>query len=364
MTMTNGHNCVSILIAFLGGILLATLVLQQLQVPSHVIVKRECTATLPLIPLTPSPTSSKLSDSKQPIYVAIGLLSRGSASDLRDQVRRIWAKESQRHVTIDGVTYEAVVRFFLSSDEINDASVAREMSERKDIEVVEGEVVYRTLLKKSWAVFEWCRRLNASYCFKGDDDIWLSIGALVRLLRAYDGEESLYLGRMFKGAAVHTGDASPWRNVAFAQKIGGEVYPTFASGGGYVLSACVVRWLIAIDELRDGGGLLERWPNEDTTIGTWLLPLNVSARVDIGTRSLWWDGTPAPRAFVCAHLDVIIFHRMGSIIEFARTLHDCRKSAGFASASSVGRASGEAKTRKRARSVNLRKFRARPKRQA
>ena len=87
----------------------------------------------------------------------------------------------------------------------------------------------------------------------------------------------LYHGYFSGYALVKRHARNPfWRETGYAECAN---YAPYARGGGYIVSMDVAVYLArATDKL-------QRWKGEDASVGTWLAPLKLERRHDIGERS-------------------------------------------------------------------------------
>lgn len=105
------------------------------------------------------------------------------------------------------------------------------------------------------------------YMFKTDDDSLVRVDELLKELSRHRPEEFVYLGNIYQQAHVFTDPNNKYYEPKFRDC--GSIYPPFATGIGYALSAPVVNWIA------HAPGPLRVLANEDTTVGLWLMPLDV-----------------------------------------------------------------------------------------
>ncbi|XP_074290278.1 putative beta-1,3-galactosyltransferase 14 [Silene latifolia] len=133
-----------------------------------------------------------------------------------------------------------------------------------DIEEEYSKLPYKTLafFKASYALFD------SEFYVKADDDIYLRPDRLSLLLAKERSNPQTYIGCMKKGP-VFTNPKLKWYE-PLSHLLGNE-YFLHAYGPIYALSAKVVRTLVALrnDSFR-------MFSNEDVTIGSWMLAMNVN----------------------------------------------------------------------------------------
>lgn len=127
---------------------------------------------------------------------------------------------------------------------------------------------YDNLTAKLLHMFTWLdRHAHFRYVLKADDDTFARLDLLVAELRARGdppGAERLYWG-FFSGRGRVKG-AGRWRESGWELC---DYYLPYALGGGYVISADLVRYV------RLNAALLKMWQSEDVSLGAWLAPLDV-----------------------------------------------------------------------------------------
>ncbi|MBA0568243.1 hypothetical protein Golob_005750 [Gossypium lobatum] len=144
----------------------------------------------------------------------------------------------------------------------------KEIEKYRDFMLIDVEEEYLKLPYKTLAFFKAAFKLfEADYYVKADDDIYLRPDRLATLLAKERSYSMTYIGCMKKGPVI-TDPKLKWYEKS-GHLIGNE-YFLHAYGPIYVLSAEVVASLAAArnDSLR-------MFNNEDVTIGSWMLAMNV-----------------------------------------------------------------------------------------
>ncbi|KAB2077377.1 putative beta-1,3-galactosyltransferase 12 -like protein [Gossypium arboreum] len=148
------------------------------------------------------------------------------------------------------------------------AMLEKEIEKYRDFMLIDVEEEYLKLPYKTLAFFKAAFKLfEADYYVKADDDIYLRPDRLATLLAKERSYSMTYIGCMKKGPVI-TDPKLKWYEKS-GHLIGNE-YFLHAYGPIYVLSAEVVASLAAArnDSLR-------MFNNEDVTIGSWMLAMNV-----------------------------------------------------------------------------------------
>ncbi|XP_038602488.1 beta-1,3-galactosyltransferase 6 [Tachyglossus aculeatus] len=126
---------------------------------------------------------------------------------------------------------------------------------------------YDNLTAKALEMYAWLdRHLDFQFVLKADDDTFARLDALLEELRA---REPARRRRLYWGFFSGRGRVKPggrWREGAWLLC---DYYLPYALGGGYVLSADLVRFLSLSRDY------LHAWQSEDVSLGAWLAPVDV-----------------------------------------------------------------------------------------
>ncbi|CAN6841833.1 unnamed protein product [Brassica oleracea] len=156
-----------------------------------------------------------------------------------------------------------------SKDEKKMAELEKEIKEHRDFVLLDDvEEEYLRLPYKTLAFFKAAFKLfEADYYVKADDDIYLRPDRLGTLLAKERLHSQTYIGCMKKGPVI-TNPKLKWYEKQ-GNLIGNE-YFLHAYGPMYVLSAEIVASLASARN-----GSLRMFNNEDVTIGSWMLAMDV-----------------------------------------------------------------------------------------
>ncbi|KAJ9168228.1 hypothetical protein P3X46_019778 [Hevea brasiliensis] len=155
-----------------------------------------------------------------------------------------------------------------SNDAKKMARLEKEVEKYRDFMLIDVEEEYLRLPYKTLAFFKAAYKLfEADYYVKADDDIYLRPDRLATLLAKERTHAMTYIGCMKKGPVI-TDPKMKWYEKS-GHLIGNE-YFLHAYGPIYVLSAEVVASLAAARN-----NSLRMFNNEDVTIGSWMLAMNV-----------------------------------------------------------------------------------------
>lgn len=200
----------------------------------------------------------------------VGVQTGFESADRRQALRSTWfPSDPEGLLRLEQATGLAF-RFVIgrSKDAKMMAELSEEMDKYKDFMVIDIEEEYAKLPYKTLAFFKAAFELfDADYYVKADDDIYLRPDRLATLLAQERTNPMTYIGCMKKGPVI-TDPKMKWYE-SQGQLIGNE-YFLHAYGPMYMLSAEVVA---ALATARNNS--LRMFSNEDVTIGSWMLAMNV-----------------------------------------------------------------------------------------
>ncbi|CAK9180011.1 unnamed protein product [Ilex paraguariensis] len=200
----------------------------------------------------------------------VGIQTGFSSNDRRAALRSTWfPSDPEGLLGLEQATGLAF-RFVIgrSKDAKKMAELEREIEKYKDFMIIDVEEQYLKLPYKTLAFFKAAFELfEADYYVKADDDIYLRPDRLATLLAKERTHSLTYIGCMKKGPVI-TDPKLKWFEKS-GHLIGSE-YFLHAYGPIYVLSAEVVASLAIARN-----NSLRMFSNEDVTIGSWMLAMNV-----------------------------------------------------------------------------------------
>lgn len=176
----------------------------------------------------------------------VGINSAVSHAPRRHAARVSWM---QHQLVEDG---QVVARFIVSDNITDSAPDHRHSHDMVSLSVPEG---YHHLTAKTMALLRWFNEnASAKYLLKLDDDSYPHLDKLLPILNDTVGE-FVYMGRLYEHAPVMRTGKNAESLDAFEQ----ETYPKYMAGGGYILSAPLVREILAANPIS--------LSNENTTVG-------------------------------------------------------------------------------------------------
>ena len=123
----------------------------------------------------------------------------------------------------------------------------------------------KTLLLMKWAY----ANINFTYFLKCDDDTFVFVKRMLNELKKRSTTKRLYYGKiLFHSAPKKKGD---WKDLQWDLA---DTYMPFALGGGYILSSDLISLIV------ENSPFLQWHPNEDTAVGSWLVPYKYERRTD------------------------------------------------------------------------------------
>ncbi|XP_050219650.1 probable beta-1,3-galactosyltransferase 12 [Mercurialis annua] len=200
----------------------------------------------------------------------VGIQTGFDSGDRRASLRSTWFPSDPdgllRLEQATGLAFRFVIG--RSKDAKKMAELEKEIEKYRDFMLIDVEEEYLRLPYKTLAYFKAAYKLfEADYYVKADDDIYLRPDRLSTLLAKERAHSFTYIGCMKKGPVI-TDTKLKWFEKS-GHLIGSE-YFLHAYGPIYVLSADVVASLAA-----SRNNSLRMFNNEDVTIGSWMLAMNV-----------------------------------------------------------------------------------------
>ncbi|KAG6550809.1 hypothetical protein Mapa_007713 [Marchantia paleacea] len=218
-------------------------------------------------------------------FVVIGINTAFSSRKRRDSVRQTWMPSGEKLRKLEeekGVVMRFVIGHGAIRGGILDRALDAEDNQHHDflrIEHVEGylELSAKTKIFFATAVSLW----DAEFYVKVDDDIHTNVGMLAQTLATHRHKPAVYIGCMKSGPVLsHRGvkyyEPEYWKF--------GDKYFMHATGQLYGLSRNLAEYIAANQEI------LKRYVNEDVSLGSWLLGLDVEY---VNDRSLCCSTPPA-----------------------------------------------------------------------
>nr|XP_043618158.1 probable beta-1,3-galactosyltransferase 8 [Erigeron canadensis] len=216
-------------------------------------------------------TSNKTS--LQKAFVVIGINTAFSSKKRRDSLRETWMPTGAKLKKLakeKGIIIRFVIGHSATPGGALDRAIDAEEEKYKDflrLNHVEGyhELSTKTRLYFSRAVSIW----DAEFYVKVDDDVHLNLGMLATSLAHYKSKPRTYIGCMKSGPVlsqkgVRYHEPEYWK---FGEE--GNKYFRHATGQIYAISKDLAAYIST------NSGILHRYANEDVSLGSWLIGLDV-----------------------------------------------------------------------------------------
>ncbi|KAJ7943550.1 Hydroxyproline O-galactosyltransferase [Quillaja saponaria] len=203
------------------------------------------------------------------VELFIGILSAGNHFSERMAVRKSW----MQHKLIKS-SY-VVARFFVALSgrkEVN-VEIKKESEFFGDIVIVPYMDNYDLVVLKTIAICEYgVRSVDARYIMKCDDDTFIRVDSIIKEVRKFHEDKSLYIGNMnYHHRPLRHGKWAvtyeEWRE---------EEYPRYANGPGYVMSSDIAQFIVSEFEKER----LRLFKMEDVSMGMWVEQFNNSRPVE------------------------------------------------------------------------------------
>lgn len=204
------------------------------------------------------------------VYLFAAILSSHDNEALRNAARRTWLRLENRSVL------DVSHRFFVGTVGVptdRRAALEREAAVNRDVvllhDVPDENRTYKLLRTLAWI----SHKCEPRYVLKLDDDSFARPDAIAWEL-AHAERNMTYEPRLYWGFfAGHEPVIKSGKRAEPSWYLS-ERYLPYACSGGYVLSAPVMRYIY------DHRSLVERYANEDVSMGVWLAALNLNRTHD------------------------------------------------------------------------------------
>ena len=181
----------------------------------------------------------------------------------RKAIRETWGKDMSNQASR--------VLFFVGNDEKCTEPLKKEEEKYKDVVVLNMvPEKYKNLPLKTLEIFKHvAKHYGDAFHFiaKCDDDVFVDHDALSKFLTAAVENSKTpaeYIGFFHNDTIPIKKESCKWFDKDYEM----VVYPPYAGGMFYMVSARIMQWIA------DNADNLNLWANEDSTVGTWIQPLD------------------------------------------------------------------------------------------
>ncbi|KAH0553605.1 beta-1,3-galactosyltransferase 1-like isoform X1 [Cotesia glomerata] len=185
-------------------------------------------------------TSPELSCVTSPPYLLIIVCSAVGNQKARDAIRNTWGSEQNLYYLATSSTVNTTVKIvFLLGESTNDtlnAAILDENYEYGDIIQEKFIDTYNNLTVKSVMMLKWVTIMcpQATFLMKTDDDMYVNVPALVKVIRARPNSAGTLMGSLICNARPISDPKNKWYTPKYMYSE--KTYPNYLSGTGYVMS--------------------------------------------------------------------------------------------------------------------------------
>ncbi|TYI71239.1 hypothetical protein E1A91_D08G280000v1 [Gossypium mustelinum] len=209
----------------------------------------------------------------QKAFVVIGINTAFSSRKRRDSLRQTWMPTGEKLKKLEkekGIVIRFVIGHSATTGGVLDKALDKEEAEHKDflrLNHVEGyhQLSTKTRLYFSTAVSMW----DAEFYVKVDDDVHINLGMLATTLAQYRSKPRVYIGCMKSGPVLSEKGVKYHEPEYWKFGEDGNKYFRHATGQIYGISKDLAAY-ISINS-----PILHRYANEDVSLGSWLIGLEV-----------------------------------------------------------------------------------------
>ncbi|XP_077453581.1 UDP-GlcNAc:betaGal beta-1,3-N-acetylglucosaminyltransferase 9 [Stigmatopora argus] len=217
------------------------------------------------------------------LYMLIAVKSVAADFDKRQVVRRTWGKEnrSTRTVFLLGVPKNRTALPLWNQ------LLSYESQTFEDILLWDFEDTFFNLTLKETHFLEWINHTcpHVKFIFKGDADVYVNVENILEMLQGEKSDEDLFVGDIIVNAKPIRRRSSKYYVPDFVY--GSALYPSYAGGGGFVMSGYTARRLSASCQQ------VELFPIDDVFLGMCLQLIGIKPLRHRGFRTF---GIPRPSA--------------------------------------------------------------------
>ncbi|THU51532.1 hypothetical protein C4D60_Mb06t32020 [Musa balbisiana] len=213
---------------------------------------------------------------KNPVQLFVGIISATGHFAERMAVRKTWMQYPALHSS------SAVAHFFVAlspKKELN-AALKREAEYFKDIVILPFMDHYDLVVLKTIAICEFgVHNLTAAYIMKCDDDTFVRVDVILRMIETDASNTSLYMGNL---NVLHR----PLRSGKWAvtyEEWPEEIYPPYADGPGYIISNDIARYVVS----QHANHSLRLFKMEDVSMGMWVEEFNTTTTTTVQYSHSW-----------------------------------------------------------------------------
>ncbi|KMZ66739.1 Glycosyltransferase, family GT31 [Zostera marina] len=219
-------------------------------------------------------SSSLVIDKQHKVFFVMGIITAFSSRKRRDSIRRTWMPQGVDQLLKLEMDKGIVMRFVIGHSgtpgSMLDRAIDIEEEEYQDflrLDHVEDchELATKTQIYISTALAKW----QADFYIKVDDDVHINPGILVSILGQHRLKPHVYIGCMKSGSVISQHGVKYHEPEYWKFGKAGNKYFRHAAGQIYIISKYLATY-ISINHK-----ILHKYANEDVSLGSWLIGLNV-----------------------------------------------------------------------------------------
>ncbi|PIN17397.1 Galactosyltransferase [Handroanthus impetiginosus] len=226
------------------------------------------------------------SNNRRKVFFVMGIFTAFSSRKRRDSIRETWMPQGEDLKKLEkekGIIIRFVIGHSSTPGGVLDRAIDAEEAQHKDflrLNHVEG---YHELSSKTQTYFSTAAAMwDADFYIKVDDDVHVNLGILSSLLSRHQSKPRVYVGCMKSGPVLAQKGVKYYEPEYWKFGEEGNKYFRHATGQIYAISKDLATY-ISVNR-----HILHRYANEDVSLGSWLIGLDVE---HIDDRSLCC-GTP------------------------------------------------------------------------
>jgi hypothetical protein len=254
-----------------------------------------------------NPNICDVMNKSQVIDLVIMIFTEHENRAARDAIRQTWISVAQDNSKTSNIRYAFLLGY--TDNERASEDVLQESSRYGDIIKEDFLDSYQNLTYKTVMAYKWAstKCARAKYVMKTDNDMFVNIPALMKLLRQ-NGDQ---LQHAITGKCLHSWCATPIRNTrskwfASIESYPHNSYPGFCSGTGYVTSGRVAKSVYEISHT------VPFFHVEDVYVGLCINKLGFKVIDSVGFAINWKGPIASYYTGTCKHKsdDVITIHEV------------------------------------------------------
>ncbi|CAL9214597.1 unnamed protein product [Arabidopsis halleri] len=210
---------------------------------------------------------------KRKYFMVIGINTAFSSRKRRDSVRSTWMPQGEKLKKLEeekGIIVRFVIGHSVLSSGILDKAIEAEEKTHGDFLRLEHTEGYMELSAKTKTFFATAVSLwDAEFYIKVDDDVHVNLATLKKTLSAHLNKPRVYVGCMKSGPVLARNSVKYHEPEYWKFGEVGNKYFRHATGQFYAISKDLATYILINQDL------LHKYANEDVSLGSWFIGLNV-----------------------------------------------------------------------------------------